>query len=54
MRSGADGSFETPEKLLIGLMYRLDVRESGKDPISSDWITIREKTRTLPPLVLGA
>ncbi len=54
VRSGADGSFETPEKLLIGSTYRLDVRESGKDPISSDWITIREKTRTLAPLVLGA
>ena len=51
--TGPDGSFETPEKLLVGSTYRLAVSEPGNYPTSSDWITIREKTRTLPPLVLG-
>jgi hypothetical protein len=54
LRTSADGSFLTPDNLMVGSTYRLVVREPGKDPITSDWITIRDKTRTLPALVLGA
>lgn len=48
LRTGADGSFETPANLQKGTPYRVAVREPGTDPIFSDWITIQEKSHTLP------
>lgn len=51
VRSADDGSFQTPCNLMVGLPYRVAVRETGKEPILSDWITIGEKPRTLPLMV---
>jgi Carboxypeptidase regulatory-like domain len=51
LRSDSDGSFQTPDNLMIGLPYRVAVREPGKEPILSDWITIGEKPRDLPLMV---
>ncbi len=48
LRTGADGSFRTPAKLQKDSAYRMAVREPGKEPIFSDWITIQEKPHTLP------
>jgi Carboxypeptidase regulatory-like domain len=50
-RTAADGSFQTPDNLMIGSTYRLSVREPDQEPIDSDWITIREKTRVVRALV---
>jgi hypothetical protein len=51
LRSAADGSFQTPDNLMAGSVYRVTVRAPGQEPILSDWITIGEKPRTLPLLV---
>ena len=48
LRTGSDGSFQTPANLQHGSPYRVAVREPGKEPIFSDWITIQEKSQTLP------
>ena len=48
LRSAADGSFQTPDYLMIGLLYRVAVRAEGKEPILSDWITIGDQPHTLP------
>jgi hypothetical protein len=47
LRAGADGAFQTPANLQKGSSYRVAVREPGKEPIFSDWITIQEKSHTL-------
>ena len=52
LRTGADGSFETPDNLMVGSTYRIAIREGGKDPILSDWMTMTEKPHTLPLFVL--
>jgi len=52
LRTGADGSFQTPDNLMAGSLYRVTVREPGKEPILSDWITIGEQRQTLPLMVL--
>ncbi len=53
LRTLADGSFETPENLMIGAAYRLAVREPGKEPINSDWIAIERKSQTIPAMVMS-
>jgi hypothetical protein len=52
LRSAADGSFQTPDDLMAGSNYQVTVRAPGHEPVLSDWITIGEKRRTLPLLVL--
>ena len=52
LRTRADGSFQTPDNLMVGSTYRVAIREEGKDPIFSDWISVSEKPETLPPFVL--
>jgi hypothetical protein len=51
LRTGADGSFQTPDNLLIVSPYRLLVRAPGKETILSEWITIGEKSRVLLPML---
>jgi Carboxypeptidase regulatory-like domain len=51
LRTIADGSFQTPANLQHGSAYRVAIRAEGKDPIFSDWITIQQKSHTLPLLV---
>ena len=48
LRTAADGSFRTPENLLVGSSYQVVIRASGFEPILSKWITIGEQ----PPLLL--
>jgi hypothetical protein len=52
LRTAADGSFQTPENLLVGSSYRVVVRAPGMEPVLSDWITIGEKPRVLLPMIL--
>ena len=54
VRTGADGTFQTPTNLLIGSSCRVAVRESGKEPIISDWLAITDQPLTLAPLELRA
>ncbi len=52
IRTNADGSFQTPDKLLAGTAYRAVVRAPGMEPALSDWITIGGTPHVLPPFVL--
>jgi len=47
----ADGSFQTPDNLLVGSPYRVVVLAPGMEAILSDWITIGEKPRILLPML---
>ncbi len=49
--TAADGSFQIPDKLMIGSFYRVAIRAPGMEPILSDWITIGEKPRVLLPML---
>ena len=51
LRTAADGSFQTPDNLLVGSSYRVVVRAPGMEPILSDWITIGEQPRVLLPMI---
>ena len=51
IRTAADGSFQTPDNLLVGSSYRVVVRAPGMEPILSDWITIEDKPRVLLPMI---
>jgi hypothetical protein len=48
----ADGSFRTPDNLLVGFQYRLVLRSPGCEPILSRWLTIGDETHVLMPMVL--
>ena len=52
LRTAADGSFKTPDNLMVGSTYRVVVRAPGKEPILSDWLTIGEAPRALLPMPL--
>jgi hypothetical protein len=52
VRTGADGSFQTPDNLMVGSTYRVAVVEPGDEPILSDWITISDQPKPLPEMVL--
>jgi hypothetical protein len=51
LRTAADGSFQTPDNLLVGSSYRVVIRAPGMEPILSDWITIGDKPRILLPMI---
>ena len=51
VRTAADGSFQTPDNLLVGSTYRVVVRAPGMEPILSDWITIGDQPRILLPMI---
>ena len=51
LRTAADGSFQTPDNLLVGSAYRVVIRAPGMEPILSDWITIEDKPRVLLPMI---
>jgi hypothetical protein len=53
VRTGPEGSFQTPLTLLAGSTFRAVVGAPGKDLIASDWITLGQKPRKLPEIVLG-
>ncbi len=52
LRSGADGSFQTPDNLLAGSAYRVAIHKEGSDPITSDWLTIADQPRDLSVFAL--
>ena len=52
LRTAANGSFRTPDNLMVGSIYRVVVRAQGKEPILSDWMTIGEQPRALLPMRL--
>jgi hypothetical protein len=51
LHTAADGSFQTPDSLLVGSPYRVVVRAPGKEPILSAWIVIGEQPRVLLPMI---
>ncbi len=51
--TAADGSFQTPDNLLLGSPYRVVIRAPAMEPILSDWITIDDKPRVLLPMLQG-
>jgi hypothetical protein len=51
IRTAADGSFQTPNNLMVGSSYRVVVRAPGTEPILSDWITMSENPRALLPMI---
>ena len=51
VRTTADGSFRTPENLLVGSTYMAVVRAPGFEPIFSRWITIGPQPPLLLPLL---
>jgi hypothetical protein len=52
VRTGADGSFQTPEILMADSTYRVTVRGYNSEPVDSDWITMAGTPVSLAPLVL--
>ncbi len=51
LRTTDDGSFRTPENLLVGSSYQVVIRAPGFEPILSKWITIGEQPPLLLPLL---
>jgi Carboxypeptidase regulatory-like domain len=51
MRTAADGSFRTPDNLLVGSQYLLSIRAPGMEPILSKWITITDQPHVLFPFI---
>ena len=51
-RTGPNGSFQAPGRLLLGLAYRLVVRAEGFAPLVSGWFTANEQTTVLPAIKL--
>jgi hypothetical protein len=49
--TAADGSFQSPDNLLVGATYRVAVRAPGMEPILSKWITIGDRPRVLLPMI---
>ena len=54
LRTAANGSFRTPDNLMVGSAYRIAVRAPGKEPIISDWMTVGETSRALLTMRLGS
>jgi hypothetical protein len=52
LRTRADGSFQTPDNLMVGSTYRVAIPEDGKDPVISDWLTMPDGPRELPLFIL--
>ncbi len=51
LRTAADGSFRTPENLLVGSSYRVVIRAPGFEPTLSKWVTISERPQLLLPML---
>jgi Carboxypeptidase regulatory-like domain len=52
IRTGADGSFQTPLQLMTGWSYRISIRGEGAPIVGSDWLTAKTEVTTVPPLRL--
>ena len=51
LKTEADGSFRTPDNMLVGSSYQVVIRTPGFEPIMSKWITIGEQPPLLLPLL---
>ena len=52
IRTGADGSFQTPPQLMTGWTYQIVIRPEGDPPVNSDSLTAKTELTTVPPLRL--
>jgi hypothetical protein len=52
IRTDALGSFKTSPALLIGSTYRVVVRAAGHSPSVSDWVTLKNESNSLQPIVV--
>ena len=52
LRSGPAGAFQTPRTLLVGLQYRISIRQDGFMPFVSDWVTLDGERATIPSIRL--
>ncbi len=52
IRTGADGSFVTPQQLMTGWSYQVVVRPEGDPPVESGMLTVTADLTTGPPLRL--
>ena len=52
LKTGAQGTFQTPPTLLSGSTYRVSIRRDGFVPFVSDWVTLDGDRATVPPIRL--
>ncbi len=52
IRTGADGSFQTPPQLMTGWTYRIVIRPENVPPVNSESLMTRTELMTFPPLRL--
>ena len=52
VRTGADGTFSTPPKVMTGRSYRISVRTAGDPLVSSDWLLATTELTNFPALRL--
>ncbi len=52
IRTGADGSFVTPQQLMTGWSYQIVVRPEGDPPVNSGMLMAKADLTTVPPLRL--
>ncbi len=52
LKTGPQGTFQTPASLLSGSRYRVSIRRTGFVPFVSDWVTLDGERVTIPPITL--
>ena len=52
LKTGPQGTFQTPPTLLSGSTYRVSIRQDGFVPFVSDWVTLDGERATIPPIRL--
>jgi RNA polymerase sigma factor (sigma-70 family) len=53
-RTGPEGAFQTPSKLLWGSTYRVSIRREGFEPFVSEWVTLDGERTAVAPIRLRA
>ncbi|MGO9916308.1 MAG: carboxypeptidase regulatory-like domain-containing protein, partial [Isosphaeraceae bacterium] len=54
LKTGPEGSFQTPPTMLGGSSYRVSIRHPGFVPYFSDWVRLDGERATIPPIRLQA
>jgi RNA polymerase sigma-70 factor (ECF subfamily) len=52
LKTGSQGTFQTPSTLLSGSTYRVSIRQEGFVPFVSDWVTLQGERAVIPPIRL--
>jgi RNA polymerase sigma factor (sigma-70 family) len=52
LKTGSQGTFQTPSTLLSGSTYRVSIRHDGFVPFVSDWVTLDGERAAIPPIRL--